>query len=291
MDARSLQALADISTRYIFRPGTSGPLRSISRRTPLENVRTHLLPVNLEISEHDAMFREDQRRFGDKVAREAYISCGESALNAMLASLELARADTPKRILDFGAGAGRVTRWVQAAFPQAVIEACDTREDDLAFCRDHLGVEVWSSTTDVLTLRAPTTYGLIWVGSVLTHLNAANAETLMRKWMDWLDVGGLLVATTHGRTAIKLEAATPGIYGIDAGRWEQVLTDYRNVGYGYADYIEGSKYGVSLTSPRWIAELVMRWRDCRLVAIAESAWERHQDVIALQRLSAAPLAE
>jgi cyclopropane fatty-acyl-phospholipid synthase-like methyltransferase len=66
---------------------------------------------------------------------EHYFAVGKSALNVIQATLVLAGVNSPKTILDFGCGAGRVTRWLRAAFPDAKISACDTREEDLKFVR------------------------------------------------------------------------------------------------------------------------------------------------------------
>jgi len=102
-----------------------------------------------------------------------YISCGASALNLIMCALQATQA-SPRAILDFGAGAGRVTRWLRAAFPSADIGACDLRERDMAFCRNQFQVETWISGIDIAALEAPNTYDLVWVSSVLTHLSAQN---------------------------------------------------------------------------------------------------------------------
>lgn len=212
-----------------------------------------------------------------------YLSCGGSALNTIAAVLQLAGRDAPQRILDFGAGAGRVTRWLRAAFPQADIEACDIRERDVSFCREHFGVTAWPSCIEIDKLTAPATYDLIWVGSVLTHLSAEKTMRIVRRWLSWTNPGGLVVATMHGRTAISFAEIGRVTY-IGPDRWRQVVEDYRATGYGYADYVDQPGYGVSLTSMAWTTRLVESWPDVRLVAIGERAWDEHQDVLALQKL-------
>lgn len=239
-----------------------------------ESAQQYLAAVSLEISPDDHMFVDNL---------EHYLSCGASALNAITAMLSLAGSAEPQRILDFGAGAGRVTRWLQAAFPHAAIEACDVRDADVAFCRDRLGVEAWRSSIEIDALHAPNSYDLTWAGSVLTHLAAENTVRMLRRWLDWTNPGGLVIATTHGRTAVAFAEAGRNRY-IEPEGWPQVIGGYRTSGYGYADYAGWPDYGVSFTSLAWTAQLVESWPDVRLVAISERAWDAHQDVVALQKL-------
>ncbi len=60
--------------------------------------------VNLELYSGDAMYAGNDRH---------YLECGASALQVVLAALQLGRHTTPGSILDFGSGAGRVTRWLR----------------------------------------------------------------------------------------------------------------------------------------------------------------------------------
>lgn len=214
---------------------------------------------------------------------EHYLSCGASALDVVTGVLALAGSAAPARILDFGAGCGRVTRWLQAAFPSSAIEACDVREADVAFCRERLGIDAWASRTKIDALSAPGTYDLIWAGSVLTHLDADGSVRLLRRLLDWATPDGLVVVTLHGRTAVEFGASGRVRYN-EPDRWAHVVDGYRASGYGYADYLGWPGYGVSLTSLAWTARLVESWSDVRLVALSERAWDGHQDVLALQRL-------
>lgn len=239
-----------------------------------ESTRPFADAVSLEISSDDGMFHGNV---------DHYLSCGASALNVITSIVQLAGIGAPERILDFGAGAGRVTRWLRAAFPAASIEACDIREGDVAFCRERLGVRAWRSGVEIETLQAPNTYDLIWVGSVLTHLSADDAVRITRRWLEWTNPGGLVIATTHGRTAVEF-AETGFLTYIEPERWACVMEDYRTTGYGYADYAHVRGYGISLTAPSWIARFVESWPGVRLVALGERAWDGHQDVVALQKL-------
>src|SRR6516225_2011415 len=104
-----------------------------------------LSKVSLDLHDGDAMYAGNDRH---------YLSCGASALNVILSALSLAGQPDPAAILDFGSGAGRVTRWLRAAFPLAVLDTCDLREQDLRFCRDTFQARTWVSGNSIGDLNA-----------------------------------------------------------------------------------------------------------------------------------------
>jgi SAM-dependent methyltransferase len=226
--------------------------------------------LNYDIAPGDAMF------FGN---HDHYFGVGASALSNILHALAVTDT-TPARILDFGCGAGRVTRWLRSAFPSAAIEGCDIREADLQFVAGKFDVRTWVSGTDVNLLEPPSSYDLIWVGSVFTHLPMRVSVELFDKLASWLNPAGVLVFTSHGRHVSALGEQS-NFYGIPDD-WSRVLNKYRNLKYGYADYAETPGYGISLTQLSWWAELVWSRSNLRLVTMSERAWDDHHDVIAVQ---------
>ena len=228
--------------------------------------------VSLELAAHDKMFTGDHHH---------YLSCGASALNTILAAQMLGCLDPPATILDFGAGAGRVTRWLRAAFPQAAIAACDLRAQDMAFCASAFAATTWVSSVDIPSLAAPGTYDLIWLGSVATHLPARKTAQLLDKMLSWTNAGGLVVMSLHGRFALARQNSGRFAY-IDDERWQAIAAAYGTDGYGYADYPGQSDYGISVSKLSWIAKLVEARSDTRLVLLAETVWHAHHDVVAVQ---------
>jgi SAM-dependent methyltransferase len=213
---------------------------------------------------------------------EHYLLVGANALGVIQAGQQLAGVGPPRSILDFGCGAGRVTRWLRAAFPDARISASDIREDDLKFCADRFSVEVWRGGSDVAALKAPGRYDIIWACSVLTHLPQEQAEGLVHKFVEWTEPGGLIFASLHGRRAIELRGIGQIGYIGDAA-WEKIRAGYDASGYGYADYQKQRGYGISLCSLNWVADLVLRLKGMRLVFLGERSLDNHQDVVCLQR--------
>jgi len=235
----------------------------------------HLLPrVERSVLDGDLMFA------GDPIH---YMSCGASALNAILAVLQSAQVAAPAAILDFGGGAGRVTRWLRAAFPDAALAVADLPGPNLDFQKSVLGSATWVSSVEIGSLEPPESYDLIWAGSVITHLRETDSVALVRKLYSWLKPNGLVIASFHGRFARSLGDATPDRY-IAAASWRAITAQSEIAGYGFADYDPRYPgYGVSLCTLPWIAALAGRLGGARLACVAERGWDRHQDVVAFQR--------
>ena len=228
--------------------------------------------VTLALAADDGMYNGNDRH---------YLSCGASALNVILAALRISSAPEPTTILDFGAGAGRVTRWIRAAFPNSAIDACDLRASDMDFCARTFSARTWISGTDIESLQAPGSYGLIWLGSVATHLSGDKTVRLLDKMFSWTRPDGLIVMSLHGRLALDRQNSGQLRY-IDDDAWERIKSEYARSGFGYADYEGQNGYGVSVTKPSWTAAVIENRPELRLITLSERAWDDHHDVLAVQ---------
>jgi len=236
------------------------------------SVSPYRTSVDTEISADDGMYFDN---------RQHYFSCGASALACITHALGLAAIANPDTILDFGAGAGRVTRWIRAAFPDAKVHACDIRKQDMEFLHLRFGATTWVSGVDIASLTARGTYDFIWVGSVFTHLSAGQSSSLFHKLMGWLNPNGALIFSVHGRFVLHRASTGDNIYGMGE-RWNAVVQGYNNSGYGYADYPGQSGYGISLSKSNWWIAQIEKRDAAKLVCLSERAWDHHHDVIAVQ---------
>jgi SAM-dependent methyltransferase len=202
-------------------------------------------------------------------------------LTVLLSAIALAAVPQPRRILDFGAGAGRVTRWLQGAFADSHLHACDVRAQDTEFLRGSLGVESSTVAPDVESLTVPDGYDLIWVGSVVTHLSEPAARALVQKLLAACNPGGLLAISFHGRFAFEQQERGVFHY-IHGDRWQEIRSGYSGHGYGYADYLGQDGYGVSMCSAEWFLRFAQTLA-VKLVLLGERAWDGHHDVIVMQR--------
>lgn len=244
----------------------------------LSNIRPDIIANALAAEKIDWTFFA-----GDQMLRAAahshYRDVGESATRCIYGALLMANVDRPASILDFGSGSGRVTRWLRACFPEADLSASEIIDDNLEFVAKQFQAETWKSSPDVFGLTAPKKYDLIWAGSVLTHLSEQKTITLMQKFRDWLNPGGVAVVTTHGKRMIE-NIRNRAFQYMDRELEEQFLTDYKARGYAYANY-RGEQYGVSANTISWVTAAVEAM-NCRIVTISEHAWDQHQDVVAFQ---------
>ncbi len=211
-----------------------------------------------------------------------YFSVGQSALRAIEASLLLKHNRwEPENILDFGCGSGRVTRWLKAGFPEATITACDLRQDSLEFLQETLGVETCRSNEDFCQVAFPVKFDLIWCGSLVTHLSRSNTERFLQCCGSWLGEDGVAVVTFHGRE-VAARLRKPEQKYTNEKLAKQILREFEETSYGYANYPGREDIGLSICEPSWVLAAAHSL-GFRVHALGESAWDNHQDLIAFSR--------
>jgi SAM-dependent methyltransferase len=174
-------------------------------------------------------------------------------------------------------------RWLRAAYPNAAVVASDIAEDGVAFCAEKFAATPWVSTTDFETLKTSTKFDLIWAGSVITHLPERSASILLNKFISWLNPGGIVVFSSHGRAALGFQVYGPIDYVAGGNRTAAIGGYYRD-GYGYADYPNSTGYGVSFIRIDWYWRFFEGLSDVDLVSVTERAWDFHHDVVAVRRV-------
>jgi 2-polyprenyl-3-methyl-5-hydroxy-6-metoxy-1,4-benzoquinol methylase len=206
-----------------------------------------------------------------------YFSVGASAVSIIQAGLDFVRLPQPHSILDFACGAGRVTRWLKAAFPNSVIVGCDLRDSDLHFQSEVLGVTTWKSSASFQMLKPPRQFDLIWVGSLLSHLSEKDARSAMNAFMSWLNPKGLLVVSFHGRR-VKLGKSMRGANYISEAKFQKVQREYDEAGFGYENYDNQEGLGFTLIKPQWFFDFAAQTVEWKVVGVFEAAWDDHHDI-------------
>lgn len=213
---------------------------------------------------------------------EAYLRGGKNALEIVQASLTLAKAPKPSVIVDYPCGAGRVTRWFRAAYPEATIIASDLSEHEMDWCVNEFGCVAMKASPYFDQITMPTRADLVWCGSLVTHLSAQQSISLINSILSWLKVNGVAVITTHGRRREQLLPTSKS--GVSVAAERQIVEDYRKAGHGYAEYKPGMGYGFSLTKLSWLAKWVEENKYAKLVLLSEGLWSDRQDVMAIKRI-------
>ncbi|WP_435581317.1 methyltransferase domain-containing protein [Amycolatopsis thermoflava] len=245
--------------------------RHTSATTELDaQVARTMARVDRIIASGDSMFRGNT---------EHYFAVAGQALRACLHGLQAAGRPAPRRVLDFGCGYGRVLRTFRAAFPDAELVASDIELDGVEHCVRFFGATGLPASVRIEEIPQVSDIDLIWSGSVLTHLDIAAWDALLGYFERALAPGGVAVVTTHGRR-VAWRMANGGEYGLTAADHARVLADYRDHGFGYADYPGQPGYGISLSTPEWVTGHVLTPR-LRLAGYVEAGWDGHQDVLIL----------
>ncbi len=265
--------------RYMLKPEAVGAPAEAVSFDPNEAFERACREVDATLFEGD-----DMRMNGHPRADEIYFYGGRSALRCVLEGLALARAPSPRRILDYPSGAGRALRYLRAAFPSAEIFAGDLQSGHVDFCVERFGAKRVAASVDLAAAEIPGALDVVWCGSLATHISADRSAQLLHRFADALAPGGVAFVTFHGRMYPR------AIVDIDRNVVAQpdldsIVRECARTGYGYRPYrtpeFERQGYGVSLTSPGWVFERLHERDDVTILFYREKGWHEHQDVVAI----------
>ena len=216
-----------------------------------------------------------------------YFPVGQSAIDCLDCALKAARKpiSSVQRILDLPCGHGRVLRYLRAAFPQAEITACDLLRDGVDFCAKTFGaIPVYSQDEPSRIPIPPESFDLIWVGSLLTHLDQDRWRGFLTAFRSFLRPGGVLVFTSHGHGAYQRVLAGPDYFAITEQQKLLILDRYARQGFGYVQYppLEGY-YGLSLAKPTWVIDCIREFEDLKVALLSEKGWADFHDIYACVR--------
>jgi SAM-dependent methyltransferase len=215
---------------------------------------------------------------------EQYFDLGGRALELIHFSSELCDKPHYPEILDLPCGHGRVLRWLRAHYPYATITACDLERDGVDFCASQFAARPVYSQPDLRELPFTAQFDLIWVGSLVTHLNQERWLRTLDCLIKWTRECGVIVFTTQGRTVSSLLARGRRNIAENIDK-AALLEDYAREGFAYQRYFESTPeedYGLALTSPAWLMGVLQRYPDVILRAYLEEAWGM-QDVVILYK--------
>jgi len=249
----------------------------------------------------------------------AYFEAGLDAIrviDAVLAASPGESSAEPGRILDLPSGWGRVSRFLVVRFPRAEVTACDLIYDGPRFCAQEFGARPVRSSEDFDDLVLPGPFDLIFVGSLLTHLDQEHLSAILRLFRRSLAPGGTLVVTTLGDSCVERFETTGCPDPLPPARDERrrqeqiaelftdadavvALESYRRTGIGFMPYarairpdpeetasLEASRYGVCFLSAAYLQAEAERHGLSR-VYFREEDWDHDHDVHGFQ-LSQAP---
>jgi SAM-dependent methyltransferase len=229
----------------------------------------------------------DDRMYWPGIA-EGYLTAGLSATQCIQSSLEAAgKTITSGAILDFPCGYGRVLRYLRIVFPACDIVGAEIEPSALAFCKRVFSIRGFASQGSFRDLSFPTAFDLIWCGSLVTHLNERSTTDLLQFFYRQLADGGVCIFTTHGtRVAEMMQRKETTWFSLTEEGRRRALEGYERSGYGYSDYPDPSRGGISLTSHAKILEIARRAGPWQLVSFQPKGWHGLQDVYAFAKPAA-----
>ena len=233
----------------------------------------------------------NDNEFAPGTPLEDYLRVGVDALRVIVNVLVSNVREPPRSILDFPSGSGRVTRHLQAFFPEAKIVASDLYDRHLKFCVDQLGAEGILSQENLDDVDFGWRFDLIFCGSLLTHLPEGPFRAAFRLLSRSLNDTGIAIVTLHGRHSEYIQENYSWRYFEDE-LYEIARSTISEKGFGYADYkgLAGpplfdnhAHYGVSFSRPHWSLKMVEADDRIRILGYIERGWHDHQDVLVFGR--------
>jgi len=233
------------------------------------------LQPNLAVSTKDTMLTPG--------AEAEYFEIGRRALDLVLFSAQLCDKPHYPDILDLPCGHGRVLRWLRAHYDYARITACDLDRDGVDFCRDQFGATGVYSQPDLRALPFSTQFDLVWCGSLLTHLAPAAWLAALDCLIRWTRDCGVIVFSTQGRFFATLLARGEAQFADDVDT-STLLENFQRQGQAFEPYFSDPirRYGLTLTSPEFLARTLQSYPNIILRACLEQAWGV-QDIVILYK--------
>ena len=180
------------------------------------------------------------------------------------------------RILDWGCGCGRVSRYFDTK--EIELWGADIDDSNLRWCEEHLNMRTIGISSTPTNTLPNSFFDLIFGISVMTHLN----QDLQIVWLDELSSslnrGGYLILTFHGLASALRNISKEG--------FEELLSQ------GFYDYGENPVLKGSVPENKdyrdtynTLNQIVLNWTDkLRVIKYYESFIGNHQDLIVLQKV-------
>jgi SAM-dependent methyltransferase len=246
---------------WVYRAGRAGFEAAAAVLPPWE-----LPPIPGPVSRADLMLHPSLHRRPPVAAAELYDRQGRQAVDHLVAAV--GDPDQVRAVLDVGCGHGRVLRHLPASFPGARIVGAEIDRRAAAFCRRHLGVEAVAVPSDPAALPAGP-FDLIWLGSVVTHLDRAGFDAMVAATSARLAPGGVLALTTLQPDRAPL---------FDDVQATGAATDPDGFTYVPYPHSTDGSYGLAFASPAFVQGAI----GLEVVAHRQRGWDDLQDLWAFR---------
>ena len=144
------------------------------------------------IHKNDLMFQHHLRKMPDKTGTALfhYYNVGLDALSKIKKLVPEA-----ENILEFGAGYGRVSRFLPHFYKDAVVHVSDVKEGAMRFQAEQFGFKEIIHTEDPASFKSSQQYDLIVAISVFSHLPEDASSEWLKRMVQFLAAGGKIIFT------------------------------------------------------------------------------------------------
>ena len=193
--------------------------------------------------------------------------------------------DTFSRVLDFGCGCGRVTRWLAPKAANWELHGCDIDQLAITWDQEHLPFGTFVRTEGEPPLPYPDGhFDLVLNHSVFTHLDEGYQDLWLEELHRIVAPHGILVLSVHGEYAFQIAERDVRGGGDDPSEWRNILerkgilfvADDGYVGGDFPDF-----YHTTFHAPWYVFSHWSKWFD--VMSYLPRADLGHQDVVVLQR--------
>lgn len=223
---------------------------------------------------------EDMYVPGPQPHMDHYLSVGAATIDLLARSMILVGRTEFPTVLDLPCGGGRAMRHMVKFFPNNTrFFAGDVSREKVRAVAEQFGAQPIEFDPQFAAPPAQR-FSLIFVGSLLTHLDLEHTERCLRWLIDAITPGGLLIATTNSRAAIEDQKIAKHI---PAEKWSRLMRDYDSSGFAFApDNPAEPVLGQTLIRPSRLISMIENDFSLRY-ALLDTGWAHAQDALVIRK--------
>jgi SAM-dependent methyltransferase len=238
--------------------------------------------VDRTVSEHDDMLPNSNMDY--------YLAVGRNAIEIVTDAMVLTHRTSFSKILDMPCGGGRVTRHLVKFLPDAQLFVSDVEKAKQAAVAEQFGATAVDLAPD-FSIPSERHYDLIFVGSLLTHVQEEMFGRVVGWCIEALAKDGILIATTCGRTNALMQMQRSKRTGREVPElvMRKVLAGQHAFWRARApsERYGGTVYGTGIAPGSWVVRQIEAHADATVLGFKEGGWAGNQDAVIAQKIATA----
>lgn len=224
---------------------------------------------------------------------EIFLWTGFIDLANFFAVFERVAGQHPQRILDFGCGCGRLTRYLDM-MDGISAHAVDVNPKLARWCQNNLKrVRTLQNAPDPAMPIETASLDFVYALSIFTHFSRERTDAWRAEMARVLQPGGILLLTTHGTTALDIIATSAvhqGMFSLNSAEAQSLKQRLTTEHYIYLPYDgatvqfanAGADYGNSFVDADFLKQ---NWNDTNFEFVEHipGGLRGWQDIVVLRR--------